>query len=346
MRKVINRIAIVVDQSGSMMNLQSLVAQKTNKLLSDIRKRTDQDNRAAVYVFSDTVIGPMENYPDTFQGGQTALLDAVGKAIEDLSAQPGGNGFPWEKADIANLVIVLTDGRENASRSYGADKTGAANGWIWNSYGLSYKSLPDLIARKQAEGNWTFAFQLPPGNADAFSRKFGIPRENCTEWEATKKGYEETSARTESAFSKYSILREQGGTQSKSFYVTPDLSKVKQKDLKALDNLTQRFAQFRVDAEVDIKSFVEQRTKKPYIPGTAFFQLSKPEKVQANKQVALIEKGGKTVLGGQQARDLIGLKPFQDAKVVPGNHANFDIFLQSNSSNRKLVRGSKLLVLK
>lgn len=345
--KKINRIAIVVDQSGSMRSLQGVVREKTNKLLSDIRARTDQDNRAVVYAFSDSVSGPFENYPEMFLNQNTALLDAVGKAIEDLSVplQIPGN-FPWDRPDIANLVIVLTDGEENCSRRYASDKTGSATiGWRWGSRG-SFKSLPDLISQKQAEGNWTFAFQLPPGKADAFSRNFGMPRENCTEWEATKKGFEETAAKTQNAFAGYSVLRSQGGTQSKSFYVSPDLSKVKPKDLKLLDDMTSRFAQFRVDKESDIKAFVELRTKKPYIPGTAFFQLSKPEKVQATKQVALIEKGKKAVLGGQQARDLIGLKPFTDAKVIPGNHANFDVFVQSTSSNRKLVRGSKLLVLK
>lgn len=35
--------------------------------------------------------------------------------------------------------------------------------------------------------------------------------------------------------------------------------------------------------------------------------------------------------------------PSFDAQVKPGNHANFDIFVQSTSFNRKLVRGTKLL---
>lgn len=345
--KKINRIAIVVDQSGSMRSLQGVVSEKTNKLLSDIRARTDQDNRAVVYAFSDSVSGPFENYPEMFLDQNTALLDAVGKAIEDLSVPlqvPGS--FPWDRPDIANLVIVLTDGEENCSRRYASNKTGSATiGWRWGAHG-SLKSLPDLISQKQAEGNWTFAFQLPPGKADAFSRNFGMPRENCTEWEATKKGLEETAAKTQNAFAGYSVLRSQGGTQSKSFYVSPDLSKVKPKDLKSLDDMTSRFAQFRVDKENNIKDFVEHRTKKKYIPGTAFYALTKSEKISANKQVALIPKNEKTVYGGQQARDLIGLKPFIDARVSPGNHGAYDIYVQSNSSNRLLVRGTKVLVLK
>lgn len=347
--KKITRVAIVVDQSDSMRHLRDLVSDKTNDLIKKIRGHKEKDHtyEVGLYVFSQDVIGPMEKYPSTFMGQNTALLDAVGKAIEDLSGfdKPTRHIFPWEqsKDNVANLVIVLTDGEENASRFY----RGSIGGSIYSrDYLSSRKMLPDIIQKKQDEGNWTLAFQLPPGKADRFSREFGIPRSNCEEWEGTASGFTEASNRTVNSISAYTALRASGVTKSTSFYVTPDLSNVKAKDIKQLDDMTSRFAQFRVDKEMDIKSFVELRTKKPYIPGTAFFQLTKPEKVQASKQVALIEHGKKAVLGGQQARDLIGLKPFTDAKVIPGNHGNYDIFVQSMSSNRKLVRGTKVLVIK
>lgn len=337
---IVNRVAIVVDQSQSMSGIRYDVERRTNELLRDIRARKDQQNVASVYVFSEDVLGPMENYPSTFLGQNTALLDAVGKAIEDLSAYDS-------KLDVANLVIVLTDGEENRSRFYEGKKTYQFGARNWDGFS-SKKSLPDLIQKKQAEGNWTFAFQLPPGKADAFSREFGIPRNNCSEWEGTKQGFEETSIRTQSSFATYSAVRAAGQTQSRSFYepVTPDLSKVKVKDLKQLDNLTARFAQHTVAKESSIKEFVESKTKQPYVPGTAYFQLSKPEKVQYTKQIALVPIGKKSVFGGEKARDLIGLSKFKDAKVSPGNHGDYEIYVQSNSTNRILVRGSKVLILK
>jgi hypothetical protein len=42
---------------------------------------------------------------------------------------------------------------------------------------------------------------------------------------------------------------------------------------------------------------------------------------------------------------MIGLPANADAKVEPGNHANYDIFVQSTSVNRKLPRGTKLIVV-
>jgi hypothetical protein len=59
-----------------------------------------------------------------------------------------------------------------------------------------------------------------------------------------------------------------------------------------------------------------------------------------------MEKGSKAIYGGNAARSLIGLPYGAEAKVEPGNHANYDIFVQSTSTNRKLVRGTKLLVLR
>ncbi len=93
---------------------------------------------------------------------------------------------------------------------------------------------------------------------------------------------------------------------------------------------------------------MEEKTKSPYIPGSVFYQLTKTEKIQPQKMVLIMKKGGKGIYGGDEARGLIGLPASEDwieAKVKPGNHANFEIFVQSSSINRKLVRGTKVLVM-
>jgi len=94
-----------------------------------------------------------------------------------------------------------------------------------------------------------------------------------------------------------------------------------------------------------IKDFVEKKTRRPYVIGTAYYQLMKTEKVQAGKGVILVEKGKPQVWAGQAARAMIGLPAGSDAKVEPGNHANYDIYVQSTSVNRKLPRGTKLIVV-
>jgi len=55
---------------------------------------------------------------------------------------------------------------------------------------------------------------------------------------------------------------------------------------------------------------------------------------------------GKSEVYGPDARDLIGLPAGGTEKVIPGNHANYDIYIQSTSNNRRLVRGTKLIYFK
>jgi hypothetical protein len=132
-----------------------------------------------------------------------------------------------------------------------------------------------------------------------------------------------------------------------TFYVQTDLSGLKARDVKRqLDDLSGHFRAYTVGRETDIKTFVESKTHKPYVVGQAFYCLTKPEKVQPNKAVLIAEKGKTAVWGGDQARELVGLPTdgVAHARVEPGNHANYDVYVQSTSVNRKLVRGTKVLI--
>lgn len=87
-------------------------------------------------------------------------------------------------------------------------------------------------------------------------------------------------------------------------------------------------------------------TSGPYVKGCAFYQLTKPELVQKHKDLMVKEKTGRVLYGGQEVRKVLGLPEFQDGKVTPGNHANYDVFVQSTANNRKLVRGTTVMVRK
>jgi hypothetical protein len=104
-----------------------------------------------------------------------------------------------------------------------------------------------------------------------------------------------------------------------------------------------------VDQQTSIRDFVT-RAGHQYRTGCAFYELSKREKIQANKQIAVAEKDpvtGRTtgkVFSGPAARQLLGL-PQTEVTVTPGSNAAYTVFVQSTSVNRKLVPGTKLLVL-
>lgn len=329
-------VALVFDKSGSMNNIRNEAVAAGNSMIATIRDRSlyeKQETLVTVITFDSRVTvdvqpTPAVNVPNfsILPQGQTALLDAVGKAVEVLKAQPGARS-----KDTSYLVTVITDGGENASFQYNA------------------RSLNTLMGNLQASDRWTFAFQVPRGAGFALSRDFGVPVGNIREWDATSVGTREMAIQSNAGFTNYFSDRAKGLNATRNFYapVTTDLSQVTKTVVnRKLDNLTSEFKVLDVKAEAKIKDFIEAKTRKAYVTGEAYYMLMKSEKVQPTKEVLLVDKKTGVVYGGYGARDIIGLPDSQHARVTPGNHSNYDIYVQSTSVNRILPRGTKVLVKK
>ena len=326
-------VAIVIDSSGSMAPLRHDVPQRYAETLAELRRQQDLtgiETFVSVLTFNEHVTTVFINEPVVKLGGHiyyapsggTSLFDAVARATDVI-------GDTKRSAQDSFLVIALTDGEENASK-------------------MNRSTFAQVVKRKQATDVWTFAWQVPPGGTHAIEA-LGIPTGNVREWEATSRGLRESNVATMSGIGAYYSTNAAApkATATRGFYVpvTTDLSKVAVKSVRSqLDDVSGSFKRIEVAKEAVVKELVEAKMKRPYVVGCAYYQLMKPEKVQPTKQVLVVEKGSKAVWGGQQARELVGLPTDKDAKVTPGNHANYDIFVQSRSTNRKLPRGTALLV--
>ena len=335
-KKLQNRVIIVVDHSGSMSHLTSKTADVINAQIAEIAsldRQHNQETLVSVIKFDDVVTPLFLNKPSDNVGrlspsditarGWTALFDAVGFAIN--------LGASEKNEEVSYLVSVLTDGAENKSTKFTAT------------------SLVSLIKKMQATDKWTLTFQLPPNAKYSFCRQFGIPEENCREWEASDIGLTETDYDTRKSLGAYYTSRSAGKTSVRNFYqpVSTDLSHVNTRVLnQELDKVTDQYSQFTVGKEEEIRDFVENKTKRLYKQGMAYYQLTKPEKVQPTKDVLVLDKKTGVVWGGQSARQLIGLPDGQYAKVTPLDHGAYEIFIKSTSVNRVLVRGTKVLVQK
>lgn len=323
-----NRVALVLDRSGSMNNIMQEAVAAINRNIDTIAKNSKkfgQRTKVNVFTFADHVSQVITDAdPSTSRlgsvnsDGSTALFDATTAAIEELKRQSA-----YDKK-TSFLVVVVTDGYENASRH--SNRNG----------------IQSEIRRLQATDLWTFAFLAPPGNRQVVADQFGVPAGNVAEWEATSLGVTQFANLNNSSLNTYYASSAKGITSTQSFYT--DLSGLNSKTVKKnLDDLSSTVRVLPVDKEQDIRSFVESRLGQ-YRPGTAFYQLTKDEKkVQDYKDVLVMEKGKRAVYGGPDARTVLGI-PEGNLSIKPGNHGNWDIFLQSNSNNRKLVRGTKLLV--
>jgi hypothetical protein len=331
-----NRVLFLLDSSGSMNVIQKAAVNTYNGVLEAVRagaKATKQETLVSFYTFGETGSPVSEKYlardiekvePLKYneyrpQSG-TPMLDAIGRAVRDSRYQDSDPHTSF-------ILNVVTDGEENTSQN----ETPA--------------SIKALLATAQASDKWTITFLVPEGKKNALVRNYGIPEGNVQEWTATAAGAKVAEQQIAQGYTNFFGERAKGVKFTKGFFTT-DLSKVTTKTVKAnLTDISNQIAVLKVPAESDIQTFVEGQGI-AFSKGNGFYQLTKDEKVQAGKQIMLMEKGKKTIYGGQEARDLLGLPDNQNVKVRPGNHGNWDIFIQSTSNNRKLVRGTTLLYMK
>jgi len=325
----INHIALVVDKSSSMDHLASTVVQVFDKEIEYLRRRSvelNQETRISVYLFGSTVdclvfdmdvmrMTSLSSYYRT--GGMTALIDATMQSITDMEKLPEVYG------DHAFLVYVLTDGEENQSRKTASQLTSRLS------------KLPD---------NWTVACMVPDPKGVHEAKKFGFPVSNIQVWSTTGGGLEQVGREFRTAMDNYMTARSKGQRGTKSFFKV-DLAGVSARDVqKNLDELSANEYQILdIRKEGQIREFVEKMTKKAYIKGCAYYELTKSETVQQYKEICIQNRLNGKVYGGNNARSILGL-PSAEARVSPGDHGDWRIFVQSTSVNRKLMGGTLLLV--
>jgi hypothetical protein len=327
-KKLRTRAIIVVDDSGSMHPYRYEMNDSVNKTLADFRQQafvSGQQIDVSLYYFNNFRVKPafrhvdakdVKSEPIHYPDGGTPLFNAVEDAIRDHLIPERGD------EEVGYLLIVITDGDDNESR----DRTG--------------NTMKSLIRQVQGTDRWTITFQMPPGTKSRFCNSYGVHPGNCMEWELSSKGIKESTVARTASVGAYMSTRAAGKLSMDTFYT--DLSDLDVKDLKKnLANVQDKVRTWTVPSgSPEIRPFIEEKTGTTYQAGSVFYQLTKPEKIQDTKKLLIKEKGGRAMYAGNEARQLLGLPVGQDCRVKPGNHANFDLFVQSTSVNRKLVQGT------
>lgn len=346
-KNIINHVVLALDASSSMLGTSAtqLVKVADNQIayLAQRSKEMDQETRVTVYQFGsqgndaeyrrkgfgyrppariecliyDKDVLRVPSIKEVYRAwGNTPLIDATWLAIDDLAMTPEKYG------EHSFLMYVLTDGVENDSKH--------------DSYGLSRKI--DLLPE-----HWTLAAFVPNHDGVRAAKSCGFPADNIAIWNSTTAaGVEEAGTVIRNATENFMQARASGvrGTRNLFNLATPKLSEVK-KNLEALHPGQYRL--YNVGSEsARIDEFIEEQTRRAYKRGEAYYQLVKREKVQASKEIAIM--GAKGLYVGAAARDLLGL-PSYEVPVGPGDHTEYDVYIQSTSNNRKLVPGQKVLVL-
>lgn len=327
---LINHVCLIVDSSSSMENLSDSVIKvfdNTITHLKNLSEQTGQEVRCTIYTFADKVknhifdmdVLRVPSLKSIYKAyGNTALFDATIKGIEDLKLTNqlySSHSF---------LLYILTDGYENRSVNKMTELEKTLNG------------LSD---------NWTVAMFVPDASSKTFAQKYGFPKDNIAIWSTTSDGMSEVGDSIKKTTTEYMTARSQGIRSVKNLFslqtsqLKDSVVKTKLTELKPSD-----YSLLPVTKKIDIKSFVEG-WKLPYIAGCAYFQLTKPEKVQPTKQICVQNKLNGKIYVGSNGRELLGL-PNHEVKVNPVDHKDYIVYVQSTSLNRNLVEGTNLLVMK
>jgi hypothetical protein len=327
-QNLINHIVFVIDASSSMSRLTKDVITVFDNQISYLAKRSrevNQETRVSVYLFADTVkclvydmdvmrLPSLSGHYNPY--GNTALIDGTLKAISDLKRTPELYG------DHAFLVYVQTDGEENCS---------SANSRI----------LKDQIA--DLPENWTVAV-LVPGQQGVFeAKKFGFPSENISIWDVSSKGIEESGNKIQESTNNFFNNRSSGIRGTKSLFklnVNLTDSDVKNNLMELSNN---QYSIITAYVTSDIKSLVEGNFS-TYVKGSAYYQLTKCETVQSYKKICIKDKKNNKVYTGPDAKVLLGI-PDGNIKIKPEHLGKFDVFIQSTSVNRKIPKGTQVIVM-
>lgn len=204
-------IVLILDESGSMDPVRDVTIQGFNEQIQRIANYTkDQDIKVSLIVFNDPLnirevfwrAHPNEvkeiDKKDYRPNGSTALNDAVGSTINRLALE--------EDKEASYLVIIMTDGEENASRV------------------ISRQQVASRIKELQETKRWTFSYIGANMDMSQVAKAYNIPVGNTQAYVGNIQGTIAAASLTSGATANYLHQRTLGNQAVTSFYVDPDKS--------------------------------------------------------------------------------------------------------------------------
>ena len=172
MRTDLTDITMVIDRSGSMQSIQSDAEGGINSFIEQQKQEPGEANVTLVqfdtdYEFVHSGV-PIKRVPafKLVPRGSTALLDAVGRAINETGARLAA----MEEAQRPGLVVfvIVTDGEENSSREFTLDQ------------------IRKMVEHQQSAYKWQFTFLAANQDAFAAGGSMGIAQDGIAAYSMGK----------------------------------------------------------------------------------------------------------------------------------------------------------------
>ena len=172
MRTDLTDITMVIDRSGSMQSIQSDAEGGINSFIEQQKQEPGEANVTLVqfdseYEFVHSGV-PIRQVPAfrLVPRGSTALLDAVGRAINETGARLAA----MDEAQRPGLVVlvIVTDGEENSSREFTRDQ------------------IRKMVEHQQSAYKWQFTFLAANQDAFAAGGSMGIAQDGIAAYSMGK----------------------------------------------------------------------------------------------------------------------------------------------------------------
>ena len=177
MKNNITELVFILDRSGSMAGLESDTIGGFNAMIAK-QKKIDGKCFVSTVLFDNAskvlhdrvdlaAIQPMTD-KDYTVGGCTALIDAIGGAIHHI-----GNIHKYARPEDVpehTVFVITTDGMENASHRYTADK------------------VKNMVQRQTEKYGWEFLFLGANIDAVETASNIGIAKDRAVNYHSDKEG--------------------------------------------------------------------------------------------------------------------------------------------------------------
>lgn len=179
MKKGLTELVFILDKSGSMSGLETDTIGGYNSMLEK-QKALEGECRITTVLFDNNyellhdridirAVSPISE-KEYQVGGSTALLDALGRTISKIGNAQKHTADDYRAEKV--LFVIITDGEENSSREYSAQKIKAQ------------------IERQKTKYGWEFIFLGANIDAVQTASRFGIAPDRAQNYHADSEGIE------------------------------------------------------------------------------------------------------------------------------------------------------------
>jgi hypothetical protein len=211
-------VAIVLDKSGSMGSVRRETISGFNEQVQSIKKNAKGQVYTSLVTFNDNVeevyfnqsIDKLEEISEVnYQPyGCTAMYDAVHHTIKRLEDEAD------DKDDTAFLLIIMSDGCENASTK------------------VSQNDLAELIQSVQKTNKWTITYMGANQDLSKIQENLHLKAGNMRSYVASSAGTKDAFATMGDSTMRYMNVRGAGATVMDAFYEEPPTDSRKKEDTK------------------------------------------------------------------------------------------------------------------